>query len=132
MTFGSRAVTVMQFSEISSPEQRENFLCELKDRMTFDRPCIVLDCSELRELDKQDIHLLLCCLEEAMKRNGDVRLAGVSPEVRALLKFAGVDRLFRIFDRNVDAVSSYQRHPAGWAPHQTAHHDRYQAAENAA
>jgi len=74
-----------------------------------DRPNIVLDCSKIDQVDKPSIQLLLCCLEEAIKRNGDVRLAAVPAGARATLKLTGVDRIFEIFDTNADAVNSFQR-----------------------
>jgi anti-anti-sigma regulatory factor len=60
-------------------------------------------------MNKSVLYLLLCCLEEVMKRNGDVRLAAVWPEARASLKLSGIERLFRIFDTTADAVDSFQR-----------------------
>ena len=77
--------------------------------MNMDRPCIVLNCSQVREMDSHAIHMLLCCLEEAMKRNGDVRLAGVSEEARKVLASVGADRLFDIFASNADAANSFHQ-----------------------
>lgn len=65
-----------------------------------------------------------------MKRNGDVRLAGVSPEARAVLESTGVDRLFKIFDSIAEAESSFRRSPAGLAPLEVVHHLPHRAAEH--
>lgn len=75
--------------------------------MNIDRPCIVLDCSTVREMDRFAIHMLLCCLEEAMKRDGDVKLARVTPSARQTLELMRVDRLFEIYDTETDAVNSF-------------------------
>ena len=109
MTIRQIAVTVKQLPESLSVEQGRSFLRELGLCLTVNRPCLVLDFSNLRQLDRPIIHLLLCCLKEAMKRNGDVRLAGVSPEAGAILNLAGVDRLFRVFDLSADAECSFHR-----------------------
>jgi anti-anti-sigma regulatory factor len=61
------------------------------------------------QMDRPSIKLLLCCLEEAIKRNGDVKLAAVPAGARSTLELTGVDRLFEIFDTNVDAVNSFRR-----------------------
>jgi anti-anti-sigma regulatory factor len=74
------------------------------------RPAVVLDCSALCKLDKSTMYLFFCCLEEAMKRNGDVRLAGVKPEAFVVLESAGAGYLFRNFATALEAVDSYQ-HP---------------------
>ena len=96
------------------PDQKERFRNEaihesLGCRANVDRPSIVLDCSSLCTLDRSGLNFLLCYLEEAMKRNGDVRLAGLCPEVRSVLRATGVDSLFQCFETVGEAVESYHR-----------------------
>jgi hypothetical protein len=50
-------------------------------------------------------------MEEAMKRNGDVKLAAVSPQAAIILQLTRVDRLFEIFENPSDAVESFHRFP---------------------
>lgn len=76
--------------------------------MSAERPAIVIDCSQLQSLDRSSMCLLLHCLEKAMKRNGDVRLA-VKPGGREDLSALGLDRLFRLFDTSEQAVESFRR-----------------------
>ena len=104
-----RVVVVKHLPEAFTGRQRSHFFCEIKNCLDVDRPCLVLDCSRLERIDKHTILLLLCCLEEAMKRNGDVRLAGISHEARAALKAAEADILFQFFDTTADAVASFRR-----------------------
>ena len=70
---------------------------------------VVLDCSHVREMDRFAIHMLLCCLEEAMKRDGDVKLASVSESARKTLQLTRVDRLFEIYETEAEAVNSFFR-----------------------
>jgi anti-anti-sigma regulatory factor len=70
-------------------------------------------------MDKQIVLLLLGCLEEAMKRNGDVRLAAVSPQGKAALKITGTDILFRFFETADDAIASFQRRAIIFSPQDT-------------
>jgi hypothetical protein len=72
---------------------------------------VVLDCSKVRKLDSAGIQVLLSCLEEAMKRNGDVKLAAIPPGAAAILELARVDHLFEAFDSTADAVNSFHRFP---------------------
>jgi anti-anti-sigma factor len=85
------------------------FFKELESRMNIERPCIVLDCSKVREMDRFSIHMLFCCLQEAMKRDGDVKLAAVSALARQTLEITRVDRLFEIYDTETEAVNSFFR-----------------------
>ncbi|MEO6966313.1 MAG: STAS domain-containing protein [Acidobacteriaceae bacterium] len=111
MTIRKRIVAVNQLPEISNRKQGQLFLREVRNWMSVDRPRMVLDCSLLRQLDKSVIYLLLCCLEEAMKRNGDVKLAALPPGARTVLEDTGANRLFDIYDTTAEAVNSFHQLP---------------------
>ncbi len=104
-----RLVTIEQLPEVTSEIQGRRFLGKIQDRMSDKRPSLVLDCSGLSQMDKPVLNLLLSCLEEAMKRNGDARLAAVSPSAQLMLKSIGADSLFQIFPSNADAVNSFHQ-----------------------
>lgn len=113
MTVRSRTVVVEQVPEISTMKQGQLFFGEVKNCMSNDCPRIVLDCSQVRQMDRSLIHMLLCCLEEALKRNGDVKLAALTPAATAALQLAGVDRIFEIYGSTNDAVNSFRQPAAG-------------------
>jgi anti-anti-sigma factor len=128
-------VVVKQFPETLTFKQSKIFFRELESCMTVDRPCIVLDCSKVRVMDDSTIHLMLCCLEEAMKRNGDVKLSAVSIEAREMLKFTGAERLFKVYDTAAEATNSFYHRPvhAQHAPmHIPVHEGSSQGSEIAA
>jgi len=102
-------VAVLQLPETWTVRGARMFLFELETCIVTDRPLLVVDCSKAGRLDGPATYLLLQCLEAAMKRNGDVRLAGVSRKGRATLESEGVSRLFRIFDSNAEAIKSFQQ-----------------------
>jgi anti-sigma B factor antagonist len=110
-----RAVTVHEVPERVTPAAERRFLQELQGYVETERPRLVLDCSAVADMDNAAIHLLLSCLEEAMKRNGDARLSGVNEEARAALDAAGVSRLFEIYPTTAEAVQSF-RHRASLSP----------------
>ncbi len=109
MTIRERNVMVKQLPATLSPKQERVFLREIQNSMDVDRPRMVLDCSNLRKLDKSVIHLLLCCLEEAMKRNGNVKLASLPPGAAAILEQTGANRLFDVYDTTAAAVNSFHQ-----------------------
>jgi len=104
-----KTVIVRHFPEAFTGWARKRFFNEVKGHLDMDRPCVVLECSQLAQMDKHIVLMLLRCLEEAMKRNGDVRLAAVSPQAKAALKSTGADILFRFFETSEDAIASFQR-----------------------
>ena len=105
------AVTVQQLPEHFTREQANLFLQEIEPFLNTDRPRIVFDCSKVRQLGSVGIELLLCCMEEVMKRNGDLKLAAVSAGPKAVLEFTGIDGLFEIYESAPEAVQSFQRIP---------------------
>jgi anti-anti-sigma factor len=104
----ARHVSVKQLPEKLSIMQSRSFFREVEPHLQADRPRVVLDCSKVRHLDSAGIHVLLRVLEEAMKRNGDVKLASIPPGAAAILELTRVGRLFESFDNTVDAVNSFQ------------------------
>jgi len=106
-----RAVVVKQLPESVSVNESQQLLRELAPLLEEDLPCLVFDFSEVRQLDSAGIEMLLRCMEEAMKRNGDVKLAAISPQVAVILELTRVDRLFEIFENPSDAVESFHRFP---------------------
>jgi anti-sigma B factor antagonist len=107
-----RAVSVVQLPKTINGEAERLFFAEMRDVASTDRPRIVLNCANLVEVSLEAIRLLLACLEEAMKRNGDVRLASLPGTSKAILQSAGMERLFRMFDTDIEAIKSFQQHGA--------------------
>ena len=110
-TAGMRAVVVKRLPDDFGVKQKVAFLHEIGSVMHASRPRLVLDCSNLRQCDSSANHLLLHCLEEAMKRNGDVKLAAVPTVAAVVLVTTGVARLFETFDTTEQAVASFHQLP---------------------
>jgi anti-anti-sigma factor len=103
-----RTISIRKLPQQLDRAHQKDFYRELESHINVDRPSVVLDCSQLSRLDRNAIHLLLCCLEEAMKRNGDVRLAALQPEPLSVLHSTGLDSIFQVFDSVENAVESFR------------------------
>lgn len=112
MTVPMRVVVVKQVPEKLPGKQGRSFLGEIQACVETDRPRIVLDCSKVRELDRHALHILLCCLEEAMKHNGDVKLAELPPGAHAFLEITGANRVFDTYATTAEAVEAFHQLPA--------------------
>jgi anti-sigma B factor antagonist len=108
MTTG-KSVVVKQFPQSFDQKQQEAFLRDLEPHLESDRPYLVFDFSGVQFVSSAGVELLMLCMEESMKRNGDLKLASVSPELAAILEMTRVDRLFEIFENCGDAVQSFHR-----------------------
>ena len=127
----SGPVIVMELPEHLDGTQEKAFFRELRPLLEADRPRLVLDCSQVRHMDSAGIAMLLRCMQEAMKRDGDVKLAEVSPAVGVVLELMRVERLFEVFDTAKEAVQSFdafQSHAIAKHAHQPA--AAYGAFEN--
>lgn len=103
----SGPVIVMELPEKLNHAQAKTLRRELQLLLEADRPRLVLECSKVRDMDSAGVEMLLYCMQEAMKRDGDLKLTGVSPASQAFLELMRVDRLFEIFDTEKEAVQSF-------------------------
>ncbi len=117
MTVNKRTVSVQQIPEQVTDTYRRIILQYIQKKCSeTERPLFVLDCSLLRDFDTTRILLLLSCLEEVMKCNGDVRLASLRPEAEESLRLSGVIRLFETYPSTDAAIQSFQKRAASMAP----------------
>jgi len=101
-------VIVMELPERLNHVEAKSFLNELEPLLQNDRPSVVLDCSQIKHMDSAGVEMLLYCLEQAMKRDGDLKLAAVSPASAVIMELMRIDRLFEVFETAEDAVRSFQ------------------------
>jgi anti-anti-sigma factor len=89
--------------------QREarSFFRDVQPFLKADRPQLVFDMSLVEQLDSAGIEMLLECMAECMKRDGDLKLASLSPQAATVLELTRTDRLFEIFETSTDAARSF-------------------------
>ncbi len=103
----SRPVVVKRVPDRLNLKLARNFLREVQPFITCDRPQVVFDCSQVRQMDAAGVDMLLQCMSEVMKRDGDLKLAALSPQAAAVLELTRTDRLFEIYETSADAVRSF-------------------------
>lgn len=115
----SGPIVVMQVPEILNIKEVHSFMEELGPLLESNRPRIVLDCSQVRSMESAGVEMLLRCLEEVLKRDGDLKLAALSPEAEVILELMRVARVFETFQTDEDAVRSFNAIPADAVPQDT-------------
>jgi anti-anti-sigma factor len=98
----------MELPETLNHVEGTKFVGELEPLLEVHRPRIVLDCSQIQHMDSAGIETLLHCMQEAMKRDGDLKLAAVSPAAATIMALMRVDRLFEVFETADQAARSFQ------------------------
>ena len=116
MSIRTRNVRVHQVPEQLTANTMRSFVKSLKESSQNERPRLVLDCSMVWDMNRTTIELLLSCLEEVMKCNGDLRLAALRPEALVTLQQVGLSRLFEVFGTAESAIQSFKQRPASIAP----------------
>lgn len=112
----SGPVVIMQLPEELSVKEVQGFMEEMGPLLESNRPRVVLECSQVRSMDSAGVEMLLRCLEEVLKRDGDLKLAALSPEAEVILEIMRVARVFEIYPTSEEAVRSFNAIPAEAIP----------------
>ncbi len=102
-----RPVVVKRMPERLNLRHAREQLREMQPILNSDRPQIVFDMSQVRHLDAAGVDMLLHCMTQAMKHDGDVKLAALSPQSATILELTRTDRLFEIYNTAADAMRSF-------------------------
>ena len=103
----SRPVVVKRVPGRVNLKEARLFMRAIEPILQSDRPQVVLDLSNVRQLDSAGVDMLLHCMSEAMRRDGDVKLAAPSAEAMVILELTRTGRLFEIYDSATDAARSF-------------------------
>jgi anti-sigma B factor antagonist len=103
----SRPVIVKRMPDRINLQQAREFQREVQPFLRSDRPQLVFDFSAVRRMDAAGVDMLLECMSEVMKHDGDLKLAALSPQAAVVLELTRADRLFEIYDTVSDAVRSF-------------------------
>src|SRR5579871_5593200 len=94
----SRPVVVKRMPEKLNLKQARKFFKEVQPLLNSDRPQLVFDMSQVIHLDAAGVDVLLQCMSCAMRRDGDLKLAALSPQAAVILELTRTGRLFEIYD----------------------------------
>lgn len=106
-----RPVIVKNLPERLTAGSTDPFFCEVEPILEGDRPRVVFNFFNVRHFDYAGVAVLLTCIEEVLKKNGDLKLAAVSAPSLTILELTRVDRLFEIFENTADAIKSFYQVP---------------------
>jgi anti-sigma B factor antagonist len=73
---------------------------------------VVLDLSRLRFVDSSGLGAFVSCLRRLNADGGDLKLSGMSADVRGVFELVRMDRIFDILPTREDAVRAFESVPA--------------------
>ena len=88
----------------SNATQLDKKLKELQDNGRYK---LVLELSEVNYMSSAGLRTMVAAVRECKKHRGDVRLANVSERVAEVLKLAGLNAIFQVYDDKTSAVGSF-------------------------
>lgn len=88
-------------------KQARVFLKEVQPFLNSDRPQVVFDMSQVQHIDAAGVDVLLACMRDAVKRDGDLKLAALSEPAAVVLELTRAGRLFEIYETSTAAVKSF-------------------------
>ncbi len=69
---------------------------------------VVIDLSRLHFVDSSGLGAMLSCLRQLSAKGGDLKLCGMSKQVRAAFELVRMHRIFDIFGTKEEAVRAFQ------------------------
>ena len=73
-----------------------------------DNTRLVIDLSRLRFVDSSGLGAMLSCLRHLSAKGGDLKLCGMSKQVRATFELVRMHKIFDIFSTREEAVRAFQ------------------------
>jgi anti-sigma B factor antagonist len=102
---GGIAVAEMPVDELdasNSPEFKRDIAPVLQANTK-----LVLDLSRLRFVDSSGLGAMLSCLRQLSAKNGDLKLCGLTKQVRAAFELVRMHRIFDIAGTREEAVHAF-------------------------
>ena len=82
---------------------------KLDSLITAGHVSLVVDLSRLEYISSSGLRVLLAAIKRVKKEQGDIRLACLKPSVKEVFDMAGFTQLFRLFDKEEEAVNSFTK-----------------------
>jgi anti-sigma B factor antagonist len=102
-----RAVIIKTLPERLDSNELPAFRQAMQSVIDSDQPQVVLDMSAVKYLGSAGIENLLHCLSVVVRRDGELKLAALSPQAASLLSLTRVDRFFEVFPTVEEAVNTF-------------------------
>jgi anti-anti-sigma factor len=103
----NKPVLVKRVSEKMNYRRAREFYDSVLPALLSDRPQVVFDMAKTRQVDSTGIAVLLRCVCQAMKGDGDIKLARVSSQAAVVFELARIGQLFEMYENPTVATNSF-------------------------
>jgi anti-sigma B factor antagonist len=102
----TRSTIIVKLPADLSGKEVTILMRQLKPALKLDQPSVIVDMSQVRHINTKGLDLLLHCMRTIARRDGALKLAGISPQAATVLELTRMDRVFNMFPSVADAVAS--------------------------
>ena len=88
---------MIKLPEVFGVKEARKLRRELKNKLTSERPCVVVDLSRVKKIGLRGLEGLLGCMDEIARQDGSLQLGGMSPEAETMLELTRMSGLFQKF-----------------------------------
>ncbi len=107
----TQPMTVKLLPEPRDKASRRSFLREIKGFVdSSHRPRLILDLSAIEQISAESIDLLLECVGHAEHGDGEVSVAGASPQTSVILEITQAASVLNMFPSVLEAANGRQVH----------------------
>ena len=85
----------------------KDFRKQMDEKLSGSRK-VILNLAGLTFVDSSGLGTLLSCLRQVTAEGGDMKLCGLTAQVRAVFQLVRMHRLFDIYNTQEEAVESFQ------------------------
>jgi anti-anti-sigma factor len=107
MSSPSRPVIVTRVPETMNGRGARAFYKGISAVFSSDRPQIVFDMCRTEHVDSVGISVFVQCIRQATRHDGDIRLAGVLPQIAVIFELTRIGRLFETYESSTAAAKSF-------------------------
>jgi anti-sigma B factor antagonist len=100
-------VTIVQLPETINSTNSRNFERDMAPLMT-ENSRFVFDLVQLKHLDSMGLGAMVSCVKHLRTSDGDLKLCGMSKQIRTLFELVRMHHVFDIFNTRQEAVESYR------------------------
>src|SRR5947208_15116554 len=98
---------MIKLPEIFGAKEAKKLCREVSGKITSEEPCVVVDLSQVKQIDLAGVEGLLHCMEEIAKKDGAIQLRGISAEAATTLEWTRMTALFHTFPALAAHTQSY-------------------------
>ena len=107
MVLQNRPILVKRVPEAMDGRRAREFYKAVLPILISDRPQIVFDMSKTHQVDSTGIAVLLRCICQVAKADGDIKLAGVSSQIAVVFELTRIGELFEMHENSIVATMSF-------------------------